>query len=324
MSENGPDVATLMVPDAESVSASNVLASLANYVDSIPVKSSKDKKGKVKKGKVKKGKATWANSKLGKSKLSKSKKGKSKKGKSKKSKADKGKAKQNETHEDTVEMEHGGSAQGGSAHGAVVQTSGMVNLKCAQYTRKVNNGGRTANPDCDALRRTIHVPVYNDGLFKGMWNIDPLGNTVTSQTTKLYQTFATLIEDETTYKVYVCAPSMGHMWFPRVDGGITSYLSAITLNADHYNFLWKNVTTHKANIDKQQSTVNKLILTLGFSQKVLDNVGGLVRLTFNAEKCTSQANALLKCGVGGGGIASTYKGRAVLVAMPGPVAVLPK
>ena len=84
------------------------------------------------------------------------------------------------------------------------------------------------------------------------------------------------------------------------------------------------MTTHKANIDKQQSTINKIILTLGFSQNVLNNVDGLVRLTFSAEKCTSHANALLKNGVGGGDIASTYKGRAVLVAMPGPVAVLPK
>jgi len=127
-------------------------------------------------------------------------------GKSKKGKAKKGKARKNEIHEGTVEMKQGGPAQGGSAHGAVVLTSGMVNLKCAQYSRKVNKGGRTASPDCDALRRKIHVPVYNDGLFKGMWNIDPLGNTVTSQTTKLYQTFVTLIQDETIYKVYVCAP----------------------------------------------------------------------------------------------------------------------
>jgi len=42
-----------MLPDAESVCASHVPASLANYVDSIPVKSSKEKRGKNKKGKAK-------------------------------------------------------------------------------------------------------------------------------------------------------------------------------------------------------------------------------------------------------------------------------
>jgi len=207
-----------------------------------------------------------------------------------------------------------GPAQGGSAQGAAVVTPGVPNLTCAKY-RKVYKGRRTADPDCDASRRNIHVPVYHDGPFKGMWNIDPLGDTVTPQTAKLCKTLAALVQDETTYKVYVCAPSMGHMWFPRVDGGITSHLSEITLNAHHYNFLWMNVTTNRANIDKQQSTINKLINTLGFSQEMFNKVEGVVRSTFNAEKCTAQANALLKNGAGGGG-ANVYRGRAAFSPLP--------
>jgi len=175
-----------------------------------------------------------------------------------------------------------GPAQGGSAQGAAVVTSGVPNLTCAKY-RKVYKGGRTADPDCDASRRKIYVPVYHDGPFKGMWNIDPLGDTVTPQTAKLYKTLAALVQDETTYKVYVCAPSMGHIWFPRVDGGITSHLSEITLSQEKFN-----------------------------------KVEGVVRFTFNAEKCTAQANALLKNGAGGGG-ANVYRGRAVLVAIHGLV-----
>jgi hypothetical protein len=255
-----------------------VLASLANYVHSIPVDSSKDKEDSAKNCKEQKDHVAW-----------------DKKGKSMKHEADKGMVETNE---------------GGSAYGAVMSTAGMLNFKRANY-RKLNSGGRTADPDCDEFRRKIYVPVYENGPFKGMWNIDPLGNTVTLQTTKLYSTMLRLIQDETTHKVYGDAPN-GHMWFPRKNGDVTTYLFAITLNVNHYNYLWQNTTTSKRNVDKQQATVTKLMNILGFSHDVFHE--DLVRLTFSAEKCTAQANALLKNGVGGS-CGSIYRGRAVLLPM---------
>ena len=292
MSLDGSNIKSLMLPDAESVSASNVLVSLATYVDSIPVKSFKNKRGKAKQSKADKGKVAMQEG----------------------GSAQVGPAQGGSAQGGSAQVE---TAQGGSAQGAAVVTPGVPNLTCAKY-RKVYKGGRTPDPDCDASRRKIYVPVYHDGPFKGMWNIDPLGDTVTPQTAKLYKTLAALVKDETTYKVYVCAPSMGHMWFPRVDGGITSHLSGITLNAHHYNFWWTKVTTNRANIDKQQSTISKIINTLVFSPEMFNKVEGVVHFTFDAEKCTAQANALLKNGAGGGR-ANVYRGRAVLVAIHGPV-----
>jgi hypothetical protein len=278
MSQNDLNINMLILPDDESVCASNALASLAQYVHSIPVDSCKDKQDSASNGKEKKDHVTWDK---------------------------KRKSKNFETDEGMVETN-----EGESADGVVMSTQGMLNFKRANY-RKLNSGGRTADPDCDAFRRKIYVPVYENGPFKGMWNIDPLGNTVTLQTTKLYSTMLRLIQDETTHKVYGDAPN-GHMWFPRKNGDVTTYLAAITLNVNHYNYLWQNTTTSKRNVDKQQATVTKLMNILGFSHDVFEK--DLVRLTFSVEKCTAQANALLKNGVGGS-CGSKYRGRAVLLPM---------
>ena len=278
MSHNDLNINMLILPDDESVCASNALASLAQYVHSIPVDSCKDKQDSASNGKEKKDHVTWDK---------------------------KRKSKNFETDEGMVETN-----EGESADGVVMSTQGMLNFKRANY-RKLNSGGRTADPDCDAFRRKIYVPVYENGPFKGMWNIDPLGNTVTLQTTKLYSTMLRLIQDETTHKVYGNAPN-GHMWFPRKNSDVTTYLAAITLNVNHYNYLWQNTTTSKRNVDKQQATVTKLMNILGFSHDVFEK--DLVRLTFSVEKCTAQANALLKNGVGGS-CGSKYRGRAVLLPM---------
>jgi len=330
MSHNDLNINMLILPDDESVCASNALASLAQYVHSIPVDSCKDKQDSASNGKEKKDHVTW--DKKRKSKNFETDEGmvetnegesadgvvmstqgmlnfkRANYGKEKKDHVTwdkKRKSKNFETDEGMVETN-----EGESADGVVMSTQGMLNFKRANY-RKLNSGGRTADPDCDAFRRKIYVPVYENGPFKGMWNIDPLGNTVTLQTTKLYSTMLRLIQDETTHKVYGNAPN-GHMWFPRKNSDVTTYLAAITLNVNHYNYLWQNTTTSKRNVDKQQATVTKLMNILGFSHDVFEK--DLVRLTFSVEKCTAQANALLKNGVGGS-CGSKYRGRAVLLPM---------
>jgi len=194
---------------------------------------------------------------------------------------------------------------------------GIFTLKRSAYSKQ-HKGGQKADPSCDNFRRVIYVHVYNDGQFKDMWNIEPTGNTITNQTTLLYEALSQLIIEDDAVKQYVVAPEMGHPWFPRMVDMTTAYLKSITITLMQHKCLWHYVCTDRANAVNRQSAINKLIIPLGFSQDVLDSTTGNVKFTFDVERYQSQARALLKYGVGGGEN-SQYKGRPTIAAIPTPV-----
>ena len=180
---------------------------------------------------------------------------------------------------------------------------------------KHHKGGRTMDFSCDPARRVLFVHVYGDGLFKGMWDIDPTGPTVTKQSTKLYAAFLHLIIEVGALKRYVYAPEMGHPWFPMKMGATTAYLKCITITTDQHKNLWDSVCTARANPDNKQKAINKLIIKLGFGQEVIDGgLGKTVKFTFDPERFRGQAPSLLKNGVGGGG-GTKYKGRPLVIAV---------
>jgi len=179
---------------------------------------------------------------------------------------------------------------------------------------KHHKGGRTTDLSCDHARRELFVHVHGDGLFKGMWDIDSTGPTVTPQTTKLYAAFLHLIIEVGALKHYVYAPEMGHPWFPQKVGATTAYLKCITITTEQHKNLWDSVCTTRANPDNKQKTINKLIIKLGFGQEVIDGgLGKTVKFTFDPQRFRKQAPSLLKNGVGGGG-GTKYKGRPLVIA----------
>jgi len=302
MSQRDLGIASLILPDTNSVSAGNVVVSLAKYLDPalvkmgpsvLPVQSEmkavcNHKAPAEARGKPK-SKAKQAK---------KGKKGNGKNGSSKKYGAKGGK--------------------GVSKQTSPVPASGVLAPLKSTYFLKQCKGGRKSDPACDSMRRKIHVPVYPDGPFMGMWKIDPRGDTVTQQTTRLYDAFCHLINEKDSIKLYVDAPLIGCPWFPcETDGVITGYLKTITISDHHHSMLWKYVMSDRASIVNKQAAINKIIIPLGFSQEAIGEVGGrsLVRFTFKSNRFMDQARGLFRNGVGGGG-ANKHRGRALLIAIP--------
>ena len=303
-------IAGPILPDTNSVGAGNVVVSLANYLDPalvkmppsvLPVQSEMKAVCTPKASVEARGKP--------KSKAKKAKKAK----KGKKGKKGNG-------------AKYGAKGGGGVGKQASVGSDSdvLVGLKCVNGFKHCK-GGRKSDPACDSMRRKIYVPVYPDGPFMGMWKIDPMGDAVTRQTTKLYEAFCHLIDEKDSIKLYVDAPLVGCPWFPcKIDGVITGYLKTITISDHLHSMLWKHVMSDRANIANKQAAINKIVIPLGFSQEALGEVGGrgLVRFTFKSNRFMDQARALFKYGVGGGGT-SKHRGRALLVAVPAPAAGLP-
>lgn len=300
-------IATLMLSNTNSVSAGKVDASLANYSDPAlvkmappvpPVQPEMKATGNPKSSVGGRGEP--------KTKAKRAKKAK---------KAKKG-----------VDIKSGAKRGRGVSKKAspAPASDALVPIKSTPFLKQCK-GGRKPNPVLDCMRTKIYVQVYSDGPFKNMWKIDPMGNAVTQQTTRLYKAFCNLINEKDSIKLYVDAPLVGCPWFPReVDGVITGHLKTITISDHHHNLLWKYVMSDKASIVNKQAAINKIVIPLGFSQEALGEVGGrgLIRFTFKSNRFIDQARALLKNGVGGGGT-NKHKGRALLIAIPEAPAVLP-
>ena len=178
---------------------------------------------------------------------------------------------------------------------------------------KHRKGGRTTDHSCDNYRREIAVPVYGEGIFKGMWKINPVDtNTVTPQTTRIYNAFLEAIEDERSVKQYTAPQQIGHPWFPEVEDSTASYLFSITITNEQHFAFWDAVCGKRANVANKQQAVNKLVNMAGFSQDVLHGGSGKVMFTFDNAKWHKQCTSLLRNGVGGGGN-STFHGRPSIV-----------
>ena len=176
---------------------------------------------------------------------------------------------------------------------------------------KHHKGGRKPNPSCDKNRRQLAVPIYREGVLKGMWKIDPLDLlVVTPQANRIYHAFQDLIMDKSTVKVYSTADEIGHPWFPQVPGPVDTFLVSIVVSHTlHFQF-WDAVCGNNASMCNLQKAVNKIVISAGFSQEV-HLASNTVQFTFDAGKWES-ATALLRNGVGGGGN-SPYQGRPFVV-----------
>jgi len=184
---------------------------------------------------------------------------------------------------------------------------------------KHSKGGRPANPLCDNYRRQLAVPVYEEGVLKGMWKIDPLDkHAVTPQATRLYHAFNDLISDPTSVVLYSTKGEIGHPWFPKDVGCVDSFLTSIIITSLLHFQLWDAVCGTHASVNNLSKAVNKIAIMAGFSQEMHADTDS-VMFTFDIGKWQA-ATSLRRNGVGGGGSTSRYQGRPTVVVAKSPAA----
>jgi len=183
---------------------------------------------------------------------------------------------------------------------------------------KRHKGGRMSNQSFDEKRRELVVPIYPEGVLKGMWKINPLGLTTTPQATKIFHAMNDLIADKNTVSVYSAAHEIGHPWFTQIVDTTTLYLDFVTITTEQHFEFWAAVCGSKANVKNLQSTINKIVISAGFSQEVLQGTDGKITFKFDSAKWKA-ATSLLRNGVGGGGN-SPYQGRPSIVVADSPAA----
>lgn len=164
------------------------------------------------------------------------------------------------------------------------------------FTHKnaAGSGGREQKPDPFAMRQIMVVLVHHDGLFKEMWDIQAQNSIVTAQYVKLYAAF-TILCDICPVE-YVASPMIGHPWFGI---GNKAYLNKISISMEQYICLWTFVCAKNSKQENMQTSVNKIMLSVGLSQQVIKDTH--VEFTFKAALWQKNAPSMMHGGKGGGG-----------------------